>query len=246
MSEHNPFGRSLFVADLHLSEERPEATGRFFHFLDHTAKGADALYILGDLFEYWIGDDDIQNSLARLLADKLKALSTTGTSVFFMHGNRDFLLASDYARLSGMTLLADPMAINLHGTPTLLSHGDQFCTDDTRYQQYRKWVHRPAIQKLLLVLPLKFRRVLAGSARMKSEREKAGKPLDIMDVNPDAVIRAYREYGVTRLIHGHTHRPALHEYSDSGKTLERWVLPDWYENGGYLVCTSAGCKLEVA
>lgn len=243
LSDQKQSGRSLFIADLHLTEERPLATGRFFHFLEHIAKGADALYILGDLFEYWVGDDDLNNAVARDTAQKLKALANSGTPVYFMHGNRDFLVAQHYAAQCGMTLVADPVSVDLYGTPALLTHGDTLCTDDTRYQQYRKWVRNPLVQKMLLWLPLTVRHALAGSARAGSVRAKAGKSHDIMDVNQNAVTQAFDEHGVTRMIHGHTHRPAQHELTLSGKKLERWVLPDWYGEGGYLVCTGEGCTL---
>lgn len=243
MSDQQQSGRSLFIADLHLSEERPSATGRFFHFLEHVAKGADALYILGDLFEYWVGDDDLNNAIARDTAQKLKAFANSGTAVYFMHGNRDFLLAQRYAAKCGMTLVNDPVVVNLYGTPSLLTHGDTLCTDDARYQQYRKWVRNPLVRKLLTWLPLKVRHALAGSARAGSERAKAGKSYAIMDVNQNAVKQAFDEHGVTRMIHGHTHRPAKHELTVSGKKLERWVLPDWYGEAGYLVCTGEGCTL---
>lgn len=243
MSDSKHLGRSIFIADLHLSEERPSATGRFFHFLDHAATGADALYILGDLFEYWVGDDDLNNPLARVTAGKLKALADSGTLVYFMHGNRDFLIAQRYAAECGMTLATDPLVVDLYGTPTLLTHGDLLCTDDTRYQQFRKWVRKPHVQNMLLRLPLRVRHVLAGSARKGSEQAKAGKSYEIMDVNQNAVLQAFAEHGVTRMIHGHTHRPAKHELTLSGKTFERWVLPDWHDVGGYLTCTEEGCTL---
>lgn len=243
MSDQTSPGRSLFIADLHLTEERPPATGRFFHFLEHVARGADALYILGDLFEYWVGDDDLNNAIGQDTAHKLQALANSGTAVYFMHGNRDFLVAQRYAAQCGMTLVADPMIVDLYGTPTLLTHGDALCTDDTQYQQFRKLVRNPIIQRMLLWLPLRMRHALAGSARAGSEQAKAGKSCDIMDVNQNTVTQIFAERGVRRMIHGHTHRPAKHELTVSGKKLERWVLPDWYDEGGYLVCTEEGCSL---
>lgn len=211
--------------------------------MEQIAQGADALYILGDLFEYWVGDDDQNNTLARDTAGKLKALADSGTLVYFMHGNRDFLIAERYATECGMTLAADPLVVDLYGTPTLLTHGDLLCTDDTRYQHFRKWVRNPQVQNMLLRLPLRVRHILAGSARKRSELAKAGKPYEIMDVNQNAVLKAFAEHGVTRMIHGHTHRPAKHELTLSGKALERWVLPDWHDEGGYLACIEAGCTL---
>jgi UDP-2,3-diacylglucosamine hydrolase len=236
-------GRTFFVADLHLTDERPVATGRFFRFLDEDAAGADALYILGDLFEAWIGDDHDER-VARDTAQRLKALADAGTPVYFMHGNRDFMLAGRYAALSGMTLLADPTRIDLYGVPTLLMHGDTLCSDDMAYQTFRRRVRHPLTLALLRQLPLAWRRRLARQARAGSESAKAGKPAAIMDVNADTVLRVLREHGICRLIHGHTHRPAQHVYAVDGHDCERWVVPDWYARWGYVVCDAAGCALR--
>ncbi len=244
MSDKPAAGRSLFVADLHLTDERPQDAGRFFHLLEHVAPDTDALYILGDLFEYWVGDDDLDSLVVRETALRLKTLSQSGTRIYFMHGNRDFLLAQRYASESAMILLADPVVINLYGMPTLLTHGDTLCTDDVAYQRYRKWVRLPVARKLILALPLQFRQRLAVKARTSSEQAKSGKPHAIMDVNQQAVAHMFQQYGVIRMIHGHTHRPARHELTLGGKTCERWVLPDWYGKGGYLACTEAGCALK--
>jgi len=235
--------RTLFISDLHLAEERPLAAGRFFHFLDVTARGADALYILGDLFEYWAGDDDLDAPLAHQTAQKIRALVDSGTPVHFMHGNRDFLLAQRYAGSCGMTLLDDPVVIDLHGARTLLTHGDTLCTDDRSYQRFRGLVRRPLVRGALLALPLALRHTMARSARAGSERVKMGKSSEIMDVNADAVAAAFRQAGIPRMIHGHTHRPARHAYVVDGRERERWVLPDWYGEGGYLSCTAEGCEL---
>ncbi len=247
MSDRN-IRRSLFIADLHLSDERPQANGRFFHFLEHTAKGADALYILGDLFEYWVGDDDTHSPIANQVAQRIYALAQSGTRVYFMHGNRDFLLARDYARRSGMQLLKDPAVIDLYGVPTLLLHGDSLCTDDTRYQQLRFWLRKPWLQTLLRKLPLRLRHRIAHRARKSSSRAKKLKSAEIMDVNQHSVIHALREHGVSRMIHGHTHRPAHHHLVVDGLDRERWVLPDWYEregkaDGGYLLYTPGEYQL---
>jgi UDP-2,3-diacylglucosamine hydrolase len=238
-------GRTFFVADLHLTDERPVATGRFFSFLQEEAAGADALYILGDLFEAWVGDDH-DEQVARDTAQQLKSLVEAGTPVFFMHGNRDFMLASRYAARCGMTLLADPARIDLYGTPTLLMHGDTLCTDDLAYQAFRRRVRHPLMLSLVRRLPFAWRRRLAHQARAGSEAAKAGKAADIMDVNADAVVRTLREHQVRRLIHGHTHRPAQHVHTVDGHDCERWVLPDWYARWGYVVCDAAGCALRVA
>lgn len=237
-------GYCLFVADVHLSPARPTTTQRFFDFLLRTAHHADALYILGDLFEYWVGDDDLDDPLARDTASQLNALAEAGTRLYFMHGNRDFLLARRFAESSGMTLLADPTRIELYGTPTVLTHGDLLCTDDRRYQAFRRVMRWPRLQQLLLAMPLGLRHWLAGSARVGSERAKAVKPAHIMDVNAEAVLRMFAQAGANRMIHGHTHRPAQHEIRLGDRTLERWVLPDWYGQGGYLTCTREGCMLS--
>lgn len=237
-------GRTYFVADLHLTDPRPAATGRFFRFLRDEAAGADALYILGDLFEAWVGDDH-DEQVAHDTARQIKALVDTGTPVYFMHGNRDFMLAARYAARSGMTLLADPARIDLYGTPTLLLHGDTLCTGDTAYQSFRRRIRHPLTLALLRLLPLALRRRLARQARAGSETAKAGKPAGIMDVNVDEVFRVLREHRVGRLIHGHTHRPARHLHRVDGQHCERWVVPDWYAHWGYVVCDAAGCTLRV-
>ena len=237
-------GRTFFVADLHLTDERPVATGRFFRFLNEDAQGADALYILGDLFESWIGDDH-DEQVAHDTARRIKALVDSGTPVYFMHGNRDFMLAGRYAALSGMTLIGDPTRIDLYGEPTLLMHGDTLCSDDTAYQSFRSWVRRPLILALLRRLPLSLRNSMARQARAGSESAKAGKSAEIMDVNSDEVARVLQAHQVCRLIHGHTHRPAQHRHEVDGHPCERWVVPDWYTRCGYVVCDSAGCALYV-
>lgn len=244
MSEPLPrTGHTLFIADLHLTEERPQANGRFFRFLETMARDADALYILGDLFEYWVGDDDLESPIAKQVAERIKALTESGTRVYFMHGNRDFMLAERYTSVCGMSLLADPAVISLYGTPTLLTHGDMLCTDDKSYQRFRKLVRLPLLTKILLALPLGMRHAMAGAARSGSKRAKSRKSYDIMDVNQNAVTGMFRQFGVARMIHGHTHRPASHAFTDQGIRCERWVLPDWYGNGGYLACTAEGCEL---
>jgi UDP-2,3-diacylglucosamine hydrolase len=237
-------GRTYFIADLHLTDERPAATGRFFRFLQEEAAGADALYILGDLFEAWIGDDH-DEQVAHAAALRIKALVDTGTPVYFMHGNRDFMLAARYAARSGMTLLADPARVELYGTPTLLMHGDTLCTDDLAYQTFRRRVRRPWVLALLRLLPHALRRKLAQQARAGSESAKAAKPVEIMDVNVGEVVRVLREQQVCRLIHGHTHRPAQHVHAVDGHDCTRWVVPDWYAHWGYVMCDTQGCALVV-
>jgi UDP-2,3-diacylglucosamine hydrolase len=237
-------GRTYFIADLHLTDERPVATGRFFRFLQEEAAGADALYILGDLFETWVGDDHDER-VAHDTAQRLKALVDAGTPVYFMHGNRDFMLAAHYAARSGMTLLADPARIELYGMPTLLMHGDTLCTGDTAYQTFRRRVRHPLTLTLLRLLPFGLRRRMARQARAGSEAAKAGKPAEIMDVNEGEVVRVLRDHQVRRLIHGHTHRPAQHVHAVDGRDCARWVVPDWYTRWGYVVCDATGCALRV-
>lgn len=237
-------GRSFFVADLHLTDERPVATGRFFRFLQEDVAGADALYILGDLFEAWIGDDD-EEQVGQDAARHLKALVDAGTPVFFMHGNRDFMLARHYAARCGMVLLPDPTRIELYGTPTLLMHGDTLCVDDTAYQTFRRRVRHPLTRSVLSLLPRSLRRRLARGARVRSESAKTGKAAEIMDVNAEETVRVMREHDICRLIHGHTHRPGQHAAMVEGRVCERWVVTDWYGRWGYVVCDAAGCRLKV-
>ena len=236
-------GRTYFVADLHLTDERPAATGRFFRFLQDEVTGADALYILGDLFEAWIGDDH-DEAVADDTAQRLAALVAAGTPVYFMHGNRDFMLAERYAMRSGMTLLADPARIDLYRVPTLLMHGDTLCTDDTAYQDFRRRVRHPLTRALLRRLPRALRNRMARQARAGSEAAKVHKAAAIMDVNAEEVVRVLREQQVCRLIHGHTHRPAQHVHRVDGRECERWVVPDWYARWGYVVCDATGCTLK--
>ena len=237
-------GRTYFVADLHLTDERPVATGRFFRFLDENVAGADALYILGDLFEAWVGDDH-DEQVAHDTARHLESLVASGTSVFFMHGNRDFMLAKAYAARSGMTLIPDPTRIDLYGLATLLMHGDLLCTDDAAYQKFRRRIQHPVIKTILRKLPFNWRRHIARQARAGSAAAKAEKPSEIMDVNTHAVVDILRVQHAQRLIHGHTHRPAHHVHRVDGQACERWVVPDWYTRWGYVVCDPQGCALKV-
>lgn len=235
---------ALFVADVHLCETRPAASERFFAFLRDTAPHASALYILGDLFEAWVGDDDLESPLHRTVARHLAEVHASGVQTFFMHGNRDFMLAGHYARLSGMQLLPDPTVIDLFGTPTLLTHGDTLCTGDLDYQRYRRVVRHPLMLKMLRALPLSLRRKMAARARSGSEQAKSHKTTDIMDVNPHAVSALFTRFGVHRMIHGHTHRPAHHQHTVDEIKYERWVLPDWYgDHSGYIVCDANNCRL---
>ena len=235
---------TLFISDLHLGSETPEATESLLRFLREIAPDADALYVLGDLFEYWIGDDVLEQPFEREVAGAFRALADSGVPVYFMHGNRDFLIGRRFARASGMKILRDPTQIDLYGSPTLLMHGDTLCTDDVEYLKFRAKARNPFIQWLFLLKPLARRIEIARDMRGKSEQAKKGKGMAIMDVTPAAVESVMRRHGYPRLIHGHTHRPARHEHVVDGKTSERWVLADWYDHGSYLVCDAAGCRQQ--
>jgi len=232
----------LFISDLHLTPERPLAALLLRGFLREVAPSAAALYILGDFFEAWVGDDDLSEPFHADIAQALRAVAARGTQVAFLPGNRDFLAGDDFARAAGLTLLPDPTPIDLFGVPTLLTHGDAFCTDDATYQVFRAQVRNAAWQQAFLARPLTERRALARELRERSEQAKAGKKPEIMDVNAEAVERAFRESRVDRVIHGHTHRPARHEHLVDGRPRERWVLADWYDTGAYLHCDMQGCR----
>ena len=224
----------LFISDLHLDEARPQITDLFVRLLAAEARTVDALYILGDLFESWIGDDD-DAPLASRVADALRGLRESGVPIYFMHGNRDFLLGADYAACAGMQLLGDPTVVELDGERTLLMHGDTLCVDDVEYQKFRALVRNPAWQAQFLAKPLAERRAFAAQARGESRKQTAIKAAEIMDVNQRAVASTMRAHGVRRLIHGHTHRPATHRFELEGAVAERIVLGDWYEQSSVLV-----------
>jgi UDP-2,3-diacylglucosamine hydrolase len=233
---------TLFISDLHLSVERPEITHLFLEFLRNQAVQADALYILGDLFEVWIGDDASVPE-HRAVIEGLRHLVDCGTPVYVMHGNRDFLMAKGFEEASGCRIIPDPTMIDLHGEPTLLMHGDTLCTDDIEYQRFRAQVRDPARQQQFLSLPPQQRAAIAMDYRTQSREKSSQKAQEIMDVNPHAVENALREHGVNRLIHGHTHRPATHEITVDGKIAQRIVLGDWYHQGSVLTCSDTGCHL---
>lgn len=233
---------SLFIADLHLSASRPRINRVFFDFLTGVAPQAEALYVLGDLFEYWAGDDDSADPFHADVIAALRALSRIGVALYLMHGNRDFLLGRKFADACGATLLPDPAMVEIYDMPTLLMHGDSLCAADVEYQLFREQVRDPAWQAAFLDRPLNQRRVEVEALRRRSEREKRDKPSVIMDVTPAAVEAALRENGYPRLIHGHTHRPARHLHQIDGRNCERWVLSDWYERGAYLRCDETGCR----
>ena len=233
---------SLFISDLHLTEERPEANERFIGFLEDKARGADALYILGDFFEYWIGDDDIAEPFNAVVAGLLRDLSRK-QQLYLMHGNRDFLIGERFCAATGAQLLQDPTVAEIEGVKTLLMHGDTLCTDDVDYQAWRRTARNPAFQADFLSKSLPERRRLILQMREKSKEVVQGKPAEIMDVNGDAVREVLRRHDVRRLIHGHTHRPGRHAIEVDGRRCERWVLPDWYGRGGYIEVGRAGARL---
>ncbi|MFN2645344.1 MAG: UDP-2,3-diacylglucosamine diphosphatase [Burkholderiales bacterium] len=231
--------RSLYISDLHLCEDRPEANERFFRFVEHDAAGAQALFILGDLFEYWIGDEDLETPFHSVIAGFLRRLAASGTRLYVMHGNRDFLLGEGFSRASGATLLADPSVVD----GTLLMHGDTLCTDDHDYQAWRRTARSETWQREFLAQPLLERRATVRGLREKSKEVIQAKPAEIMDVSEAAVREALRRHGVSRLVHGHTHRPGRHALEVDGRACERWVLPDWYGAGGYLELAGGGARL---
>lgn len=240
---------TLFIADLHLCKERPQINAAFFAFIDAHAARANTLYILGDLFEAWVGDDDLADTLHTEVTHALHQLTNAGVAVFVMHGNRDFLLAEAFCKASGATLIADPTVITLGGIQTLLMHGDTLCSDDVSYLAFRQQARDPAWQCAFLDKPLTERHSLAQALRAQSETTKADKTPEIMDVNAAAVTAALHAHGCTRLIHGHTHRPAQHALNNGA---ERWVLPAWYNGAGWLQCIDeevpskhSGCQLHL-
>jgi UDP-2,3-diacylglucosamine hydrolase len=234
----------LFISDLHLDPARPEITDRFLGFLEAEAAGAEALYILGDLFEAWVGDDDPEPEKRRVVA-ALKALKAAGPPCFFMRGNRDFLTGQVFASRAGVRVLPDPSVVELFGERVVLMHGDTLCTDDTEYQAFRRTVRDPAWQDRFLAQPLSHRLAMAAQARDASRRHTGMTPSEIMDVNEDAVIEALRSAGVDTLIHGHTHRPGVHTHRVDDRTATRIVLGDWYTQGSVLRWDSSGYRLDV-
>jgi UDP-2,3-diacylglucosamine hydrolase len=235
--------RSLFVSDVHLDAAAPEAQRQFIGFLRTEAAGARALYILGDLFESWVGDDDIGGERAAVLA-ALRELTAGGTAGFLLHGNRDFLIGEDFCARTGCQLLPDPVIAELEGERVLLTHGDALCTDDHAYQELRSIVRKPAWQRRFLSLPLADRQLLANEARAGSRAHTTRTIPKIMDVNSTAVAAAFRAANVRRIIHGHTHRPAVHDALAEGRPVQRIVLGAWYEQGSYLVCEAGRYDLR--
>jgi UDP-2,3-diacylglucosamine hydrolase len=233
---------TLFLSDLHLDESRPQITAQFEAFCAGEARSAQAVYILGDLFEAFVGDDD-DGDIASRVATATRGLSDAGVPVAFMRGNRDFLVGADYAERAGWTLLADPAVVLLDGEPTLLMHGDLLCLDDVAYQTFRRQVRDPAWQQAFLSKPLAARRAFAEQARAASAAAQSGRDESIGDVTPAEVERLMAFYGVRRLIHGHTHRPAMHAVALPSGNGQRIVLGDWYEQGSVLRVDADGFTL---
>ncbi|ASF47823.1 UDP-2,3-diacylglucosamine diphosphatase [Methylovulum psychrotolerans] len=229
----------LFISDLHLALDKPEITRHFVDFLQHRAPQASALYILGDLFDAWLGDDDYTPP-NRSLRRHLKHLTDSGTKVYLQVGNRDFLLGQRFCQETGITLLGDYAVIDLFGIPTLLTHGDLLCTDDLPYQTFRVKARTPQWQQNVLSKPLLVRLLAARWFRLRSFFHKRQKSQAIMDVNADTVVNTLREYACLRLIHGHTHRPAVHDLSVDGQAAQRFVLAAWHKQAGEALSWNGG------
>jgi UDP-2,3-diacylglucosamine hydrolase len=234
-------GTDLFIADLHLSPETPDTVRAFSGFLQGPVRGAERLFILGDLFEYWAGDDDIDSPFNASMCAQLRAASDAGCQIFFMAGNRDFLIGERFAERTGVTRLDEPVAIRTAGRDAVLMHGDILCTDDHDYQAFRTMVRNPTWQATFLARPLAERKALIAQMRAHSEATKQSTAMAIMDVNAEAVAAVFRAHGCALLIHGHTHRPATHRVNIDGRVCERWVLADWHGDAPHL--SSAGGRL---
>lgn len=233
---------TYFIADLHLSQDRPDITQCLQTFLEQQAVDCDALYVLGDLFEYWLGDDD-RSPFNEHVSTLFAALNGKGVPIYYLHGNRDFLIRQGFCRRSGMTLLNEQEVIDLYGTPTLIMHGDELCTRDVEYQRFRKKSRSWWWPRYALALPLFLRRKIAEKGRRKSQQNQQKLTMQIMDVTPDEVVNTMQAHGVQRLIHGHTHRPAVHDLQVNGKPAQRIVLGDWYDQGSMLKVNANRCEL---
>ncbi len=234
---------TLFVSDLHLHQSRPVVTDRFIRFLEESAATTKALYILGDLFEAWIGDDDPDPHNRRVIA-ALRKFTAAGPECFFARGNRDIAIGRRFCNETGCQLLEETTVIHLYGARVLVSHGDELCTDDHAYQRFRRRTYNPTWRALFFALPLGVRRYLANHLRRRSRADTAMKSGDIMDVNPEAVDSAFSEHRVTTMIHGHTHRPGIQEREVFRTLRTRIVLGDWYEQGSVLRWDESGYQLE--
>lgn len=234
---------TLFISDLHLEAERPDISKQFLHFLQTEASDAEELYILGDLFEAWVGDDD-PNTHYFTIKRALRKVVDGGIPVYFMHGNRDFMIGERFAAETGATLLRDPHRVDLYGEKVLLSHGDYLCTDDVEYQQVRAMTRDPQWQAMMMSKSIEERVAFARQAREQSQARSATMTEEITDVNEDAVEEAIREHGVDILLHGHTHRPAVHPFHVDERPVHRIVLGDWYEQGSMVEWDADGPRLE--
>ncbi|UJF18763.1 UDP-2,3-diacylglucosamine diphosphatase [Vibrio sp. SS-MA-C1-2] len=235
--------RILFISDLHLSEQHPEITDCFLDFMANEAPKADQLYVLGDLFEYWIGDDNL-TPFNQTIINAFKTLTDTGTSCFFIHGNRDFLVGKQFSQQTNVTLLPEEAVIDINGQKAVILHGDTLCTEDVSYQQYRKKVHNPVIQWIFRHLPLSYRRKIAAKIRNQSSDDNQTKSNQIMDVTFSEVESILNKYQVNLMIHGHTHRPNIHEINVNNQQKSRIVLGDWYTQGSVLICDNDKISLE--
>ena len=235
---------TLFISDLHLEADRPDIGKQFLQFLDTEGSQADELYILGDLFEAWVGDDD-PNTHYFSIKRALRKLTDSGIPVYFMHGNRDFMVGKGFANETGVKILEDPYKVTMYGQKTLLSHGDYLCTDDVQYQRVRQMVRNPDWQASMRAKPLKERLRIAKEARRQSLEQTINKSLEITDVNQNAVKEAIQQHGVDVLLHGHTHRPAIHDVDLGRRKAKRIVLGDWYSQGSVVRWDTRGPKLEV-
>jgi len=231
---------TLFLSDLHLSPERPAALRAFHAFAAGPARDAAAVYMLGDIFDWWVGDDQMRIPFVADVVESMRGIADAGVALYVGQGNRDFLIGEGLAKAAGATLLPDFVLLDLHGVRTLLCHGDQLCTDDVEYQAYRTRMRDPEVQARLLRLPYFVRRIIAAWLRRKSRNTKALKPESIMDVSIATVEQTFRDRDAARMIHGHTHRPAVHVHDVDGKKRERIVLADWESDGSYLEVSAAG------
>lgn len=238
-------GPVLFIADLHLCAAEGATTRAFEAFITGPARRAAQLYILGDLFEYWAGDDDLADPYHQHVARLLAGLSQHGTAIGFVAGNRDFLIGEAFSAATGVRRLSEPLTLTLGTRPAVLLHGDTLCTDDQAYQAFRQQVRDPDWQRAFLARPLEERRAIIENIRAHSEAGKRQKAADIMDVNPDAVAAAFRTAGCDLMIHGHTHRPATHIHTVDGRSCERWVLADWHGEAPYLAWSDGVLRREV-
>jgi len=231
---------TLFLSDLHLSPDRPATAAAFESFCGAPARATTAVYVLGDLFDWWVGDDQLDDPFAARIAAAIRGVTAAGVPVYLARGNRDFLYGRRFERDTGASLLPEQLVVDVHGTPTLLLHGDELCTADVAYQRYRARIRAPEAARRLLALPAFVRRWIARSLRKKSRDESALKPESILDVAEDAVAAAFRTHGVARMIHGHTHRPATHHVDVDGRRCERVVLSDWHDRGHWLEAGADG------